>query len=294
MRSFLAGLRRLVIPWGAAADQPRIVLATDDPLARAFSDAAASFYYDAASGFVVAVDKSGTTTGIFRIAAGPADGTFAERIEYLHAERDTAEPLFNSLLLSAGNLAGATTPPELYLTFDVDDTGAVGVLRLAADAISLDGDVTVGGGAPLGRGQLARSAVVTAAPYPTAGTANTLLFTTTAATFRAGRAYEVHVKGRLFAPATTTLDPRIRKGAASTGPVLINAGQVDAPAGAERHFHYSGVFITGAADVTTELSMTGQTPAGTVEIRGTGQGPAVMTVTDVGTADDYPGHTVLA
>lgn len=58
MRSVLAALRRLVIPWGAGGDQPRIVIATDDPQAERISrDAAQAFYWGNDRAFLVSVNK---------------------------------------------------------------------------------------------------------------------------------------------------------------------------------------------------------------------------------------------
>lgn len=56
VRSFLAGLRQLVVPWGAR-NAPRIVIGGEDPLAQFFSqDAAIVFYVSADQAFLLSSD----------------------------------------------------------------------------------------------------------------------------------------------------------------------------------------------------------------------------------------------
>lgn len=86
MRSFLAGLRRLVIPWGASGSQPRIVISTDDPLITSFSNAGISYYWDNGRGFVTAVERSGegpTAWGQWRLHAVMQDQPFGSRLTQL-------------------------------------------------------------------------------------------------------------------------------------------------------------------------------------------------------------------
>ncbi|GFJ92488.1 hypothetical protein [Phytohabitans rumicis] len=65
MRSVLAGLRRLVIPWGARTG-PRIVLATG--LTAPLSDAAILFYVDETRAYLIDVDLSGGVLGEFGLS----------------------------------------------------------------------------------------------------------------------------------------------------------------------------------------------------------------------------------
>lgn len=90
MRSILAGLRRLVIPWGSRT-APRIVMATDDPMAEAlFQDAAIIFYFNETHAMILSIEQDGfpdpTTAGQLHIFAGRSDGTFLA--QYLDCDYD--------------------------------------------------------------------------------------------------------------------------------------------------------------------------------------------------------------
>lgn len=311
MRSFLAGLRRLVIPWGATADQPRVVIATDDPLARAFSDAGMSFYYDAGHGFVIAVDNF-AGMGIFRIAAGPADAGFTDRMEVLHAEYDQGEPLTDSAALRVGNRVGADTAPEVGLYFDMTNDPVpvpVSILNMLADRVAIGGAVDVTGslsvnGTPVGglpvdvpRGLVARFSA-TGNPVATAGVAETALATVPAPPggYAAGRAYEVTVRAQVTPTATLDLYPRVRKGTGSTsGAVLLDYGRQQIPlaSGGDRFYEFGGGFRTGSAAVSADLTFTAATSAGTLPFKGFGSGAFVVEVRDVGDAAKHPNLPTL-
>lgn len=147
MRSFLAGLRRLVIPWGTSGDQPRIVIATDDPLASTFSDAAISFYYGLGAGFVASVDRDGNGAGIWRLSAAPAGAPFSDRNEYLHAEYNPADPILDSVEMTTGYRLGIGRQPGYFRGWwdnEGNPTG-VGVAEIGGEEIRLLGPTEIVG-----------------------------------------------------------------------------------------------------------------------------------------------------
>jgi hypothetical protein len=89
VRSILAGLRRLVIPWGASGATPRVVLDADDPILQALSqEAGIGFYYADQRAFFLLVEHSGGTLGQFTIA-GISDqpGEFSD-VQLIRLEHD--------------------------------------------------------------------------------------------------------------------------------------------------------------------------------------------------------------
>lgn len=129
----------ITVPSTATTADPRVVISTDDPLLQALANAGISYYYDAGSGFVTAVQKDGTSTGIFRILAGPANANFADRDEFLHAEYDFGTPLLDSLTLGAGNRVAAPTRPEMRIWFDNPSGTPISILDLTADKVHANG-----------------------------------------------------------------------------------------------------------------------------------------------------------
>lgn len=64
MRSVLAGLRRLVVPWGARGNTPRVVMGTGDPALQVLSQPAGHvWYWRDRKAFVMSVEPSGPNNG---------------------------------------------------------------------------------------------------------------------------------------------------------------------------------------------------------------------------------------
>lgn len=88
MRSILAGLRRLVVPWGASGSTPRVVIDSDDPIIQAGSlDTGILLYWDNDRAFLISVENSGGTVGQFRIdgiSEVPGESSWGQAIQLDH------------------------------------------------------------------------------------------------------------------------------------------------------------------------------------------------------------------
>lgn len=139
MRSILAGLRRLVIPWGSRT-APRIVLGTDDPLAVAtFQDAAMVFYFNDTHAMVMAIEQDGfpdpETAGQLHIFAGSTDGSFLA--QYLDCDYDVT--------LNESRCQVGANVDTLFL-----GSSGGGDVRILGDSLEIDvddwHDMTLGNG----------------------------------------------------------------------------------------------------------------------------------------------------
>lgn len=288
MKSNIANiLRRLTVPFDAKETDPRIVIATDDPLSAGVNRAAISFYWDQARGFVAGVDRAGdgpSALGQWRLY-GLVTGFGLS--QFINATYDPTDGGRDNVSIRGGSRDPRAS--RVSVTGPVVDLGATTVGDDAGRDVRVFGQ-------SMPRGVVTRSTPVTVAPFPTASAPNALLVFVPPATYRAGRAYEVTLRGRLSAAATPAgIVFRVRKGATAVGTIIARTGAVDVTGtGLDRYLHLSRVFTTGASDVTTDLCLTGDPTTGTaVELRGTDGDPLILSVTDIGSATDHPGYLTL-
>lgn len=137
MRSLSAMFRRLVIPWGARSNQPRVVIATDDEIGSLFGNAAITHYFGERRAFVAPVsgyDDGSTGYGEYGIYALAYDGP--GRFDYRLAQFITMH-------------YGVYSSADDDLSLSVGDMGVDGSLlsMLPGDAeLAADGNVTVTAG----------------------------------------------------------------------------------------------------------------------------------------------------
>lgn len=291
MRSFLAGLRRLVIPWGAADDQPRIVIATDDPLTKDINNATVNFYWDRGRGYSMGVEKSGdgpTARGQLRISAvappGEVAGDYPGFSNFLSFEYDPMN--------AAGDMV------SLFGGTRIDETNVLTVqgplIRLGTvfDEDKIATDVRIYGRS-MPRGLVVRSA---------SNTGSVASLTTVESVVRAlpnteyipGRAYEVTVRGLIQTSSTAEIRPRLLKTTlggqmlGDYGPMTVAGNNVNRP------FNWSCGFLVGGSNtVPAVLAFTAATSAGTGVFSGFSANPFEIRVTDIGSAGDFSGFPVL-
>lgn len=155
--------------------------------------------------------------------------------------------------------------------------------------LSVLGDMTLGGGRSMGRGLVARFGAQ-GNPVATATTVETAIATVPSEFYLAGRAYEVTVRAQVTPTATLDLVPKVRKGAGVAGALLVDYGrqQIQLATGGDRYYSFTGGFRTAAAAVTTPLTFTAATSAGTLPFKGFSSGGLVVEVWDVGDAAYFP------
>lgn len=292
MRSFLAGLRRLVIPWGAADDQPRIVIATDDPLTDGINDATVNFYWDKGRGYSMGVERSGTgptARGQLRISAvAPADevaGDFPGFSNFLALEFDPANAAGDMITLIGGTRIDETN--SLSVAGPAIRLGTV----FTSDQITTDVYIY---GRSLPRGLIARSAVNNGT-VASLTTTESIVRTLPTATFIPGRAYEVSVRGLVQISATADIRPRVLKTNLSGqllgdyGPMPVNGNNVNRP------LNWSCCFLVGGSTaINASLVLGMATTSGTTAVvSGFSTNAFEMKVNDIGASNDYPGFPVL-
>lgn len=124
MRSILAGLRRLVVPWGASGATPRVVIDSDDPFIQELSaDTGILLYWDQGRAFMISVENSGGVLGQFRISGVsdvPGESSWLQGFQMDHDPtnavdgneitigRDTTNVTFFADNVNIGGIFGST------------------------------------------------------------------------------------------------------------------------------------------------------------------------------------------
>ena len=320
MRSFLAGLRRLVIPWAASGNQPRVVIATDDPLALELGqDAAVVFYWWDGRGFLAAVEDSGGTGNIgqFRIMGRAGLRT----AQYIDIDYNVANPLADNLNLRGGagsvrvqsdrfftawgplgidieswNGTVALIGADITLTANGVTAGITlsGLLVQLASTLPADEDThdirAFGVSIPRGR----RGHVQSTANSAAIG-AETVVLTMPSRTYYAGRAYECRMTGGVMGSVANTAGHfRLRKTdvlGQDLGEYLRYSAQLSATPyqanGAGR------IFTVGASNVVAAIALTLGGVGGNATHWGSVASPRMLDITDVGRASDFVGTPVL-
>lgn len=240
MRSNIANiLKRLTIPYGAREDQPRIVLATDDPLAVAAGQSAAQVFYwnrDRAVlqsiQYVPEADRlPGDPEARFRIAAYQAAGyellADAFVVKVFPTGGVSTAVAGSDVLLSAVGPGGGRVAINA-----ADWDGAPGRTDINASAIGLNGAVDMPDGATLARANVAGRTVCvnTANLYVDAGpglsTASTAYVDMAGVSVECAKAYpstESTFRLRLNIAIQATV-PCVMRFAANVGTVGVGPG----------------------------------------------------------------------
>lgn len=274
MRSVLAGLRTLVIPWGAV-NPPRVVIATDDPLAQDLGeDAGISWYTSNTAGFVIAGDELAGGNTLTLSYTDTASTNFGE---YWRAIYDTGS--------SRASLYVGDTVDELRL-IAADDL-VIGEATTAAVCFgSMEFDQNVGATAPDGsfvaiekgyRGSassVANSAAVAA---------ETAVLTITNQVFENTRAYRISIGGRVSQSAVgqATFQLRLTN---SAGTVVGIYGSYPTPVAGSSRMAHGECYVKNdsGADITANLLLMLIPSAGTATHVGAANAPRYLQVNDVG------------
>lgn len=282
MRSILAGLRRLVVPWGATTG-PRVVIATDDPLMVALSqDAAILWYWNDTHAFIASVEQSGSPDfGQFHLFAADQSGFFLAQfidIDYDIAAVDSQLTLggnVNRSNLSANDNVSITSP-----LVDVMGGQSEGSSDITLWQISM------------ARGL--RGIIDSAASSAAIG-AEAIVLTLANQDFFEGRAYEILLGGRLAGSVANNGLFQLRR-TNLAGAIVGIFGQYPVPA-AGVNVPLSGRLVfaraAGAGDLNQTLVLTLTASAGTCTHVGAVAAPRYLEVRDIGAEGDYPNSILL-
>lgn len=128
------------------------------------------------------------------------------------------------------------------------------------------------------------------------GTTTTAILSLPSTTYKAGRAYQVHVGGG-YIMSTTTAQAFFDLWKTSTaGTQVLQFARTPIPGStATAHLSMTSIFTVGGADVTAQLVLgTQASAAATVTHAGSALNPRFIMVRDVGPAAAYPSAPVLA
>jgi hypothetical protein len=329
MRSILAGLRTLILPWGAGPNQPAIVIGPTIP--------------PEVTAHYASFDMTVHAIEIFRKDAN--DYGFRALVESLPAhanhpffamldgstfggtvETDSGLYFFDGsnrewLLLGSGNRidtiwVGEGGTEGLAVHKDIPQTNLDSqgdIFILAADQVLINGPsgILIGSGTATFTGDVQYGGISHGRGYIGSNETNNGALVTTAAeaavpaaswdkepsfTFVADRCYRVVIQYGAYASAATdtVARVRVRKGSASTtGQQLAfwQASMTSANVGSSSvgSFHGIGyVKNNSGSNVTTDLSVTieRQSGAANVTLYGDSDMPVVLTVEDIGDADE--------
>ncbi|WP_327180450.1 hypothetical protein OG599_35155 (plasmid) [Streptomyces sp. NBC_01335] len=129
------------------------------------------------------------------------------------------------------------------------------------------------------------------------GGAEAVWLTSVSATYRAGRAYRVTLKGLAVATvANTDCQLRVRR-AALGGSLLFDSFRFALPSTANIAFYFANVFVVaGAVDITAVLvgTISRAFGSGVVTVNASAVNTAYIHVEDVGPAGDFSGATAIS
>lgn len=289
MRSFIAALRRLVVPWGATTG-PRVVIATDDPIMESLSqDAAIMWYWNDTHAFMASVEQSGSPDfGQFHLFATTAGFALAQ---FIDCDYDIAGPTSR---ISIGQNADQS---DIAANNEIDISAPV--ITIDTDSLELQGfgpaegssDVTLYG-ISIGRGLRGIDSNIASSG---AIGAEAIVLTLTNQDFFEGRAYEILLGGRLAGSVANNGLFQIRL-TNLAGAIVGIFGQYPVPA-AGVNVALSGRLVfaraAGAGDLTQTLVLTLTASAGTCTHVGAATAPRSIEVRDIGAEGDYPDSILL-
>jgi hypothetical protein len=285
VRSVLAGLRTLVLPWGAAPGTSRIVLGPDVP-------AILSAYYLAQYGAtiqaVILFYYGGTPDDYLYEAHYTNDGNSEHARGWVIAgtvyELDFyANDGVVTRSLIVGEHGSAPSPLPMTVSYERGAYTRTGPMQSIFN-LSDDFDVFIDGRSQ-GRGLMAR---ISSTAASAAIGAEAIVLTLPSITFHDGRAYEVYWSGQTQTSLANTTTYRVRKtnlaGAIqNTHTWITNAAGNDL-----RAARFECRRATGAGDLALVLVLTLQASAGTCTMAAAATQVRYLEVRDVGSEADYP------
>jgi hypothetical protein len=322
MKSFIAALRTLVLPFGATSGT-RIVLdgvngviqvynAADELIALIDED---GLWAIEADGSFVLMTNNGPFGADIQLQPNDVPGltydngdvyatTFAGQdnvpVTVVSSPRITSPFVGDFARIYVLGEDDAFNPPMI----DLRSTGPVRVLdgdfQASHDASIAEhltvGDTVTVNGTDIGRGHIGGISSV-GSSAATAGPNEAIVLTVGNTTYEANRAYSIvhRAQGQLSAViANNLLSYQVRNGAALADPVLILLGRSPVVTTLATGVYQSGVFTPGVNAVTTPLALTMTVPAGA---NGTHVGqatfPRSVDIYDIGANTDYPNAPVL-
>lgn len=293
MRSTLAGLRTLVVPWGAAAGAARLVVGPDVPAELT------AFYVAHGFDFVryAIIWYLDSPNGEYFYECSPGFSTYDPLNGVYHARGVRDE---NAVVIEFDLLDHFGAAADGEVRWDIDTQRGTGAQTLVfigssgardgvrTGALSLEDNVDLQlDGLSQGRGL---RAVASATSNSSAiGTTETAILTVSSFTWQAQRAYRVSFGNKITCSASTNVGTfRLRKTNA-TGAVLGDAGAYGpSPAApdvaASSHFYVRRTLTT---DLTATVVLTLQASAGTVTQTAASTQPRFVIIEDVGDAGDW-------
>lgn len=291
MRSILAGLRQLVLPWGAGPGTPRVVLGPDIPaeLSAYYNGGSYNFpvifaiiwYYDAVSYYYdVGLDSDGAGSlphGTGWVVAGTV---FEEKLDVIFDTSPFAR------LVNFGGVTSQGTSPLTAIFGDISagETGAFDV----SNHVELGGNMDLlVSGVSQGRGF---RRIATSTSDSAAIGAEAVSLTLSNVAFRDGRAYRGRFGHRITTSlGTNTAQWSIRKDNAA-GTQYMQGGAFG-PSGTAQPINAQGEFYLrrngGSGDVTITIVLTWVASAGTMVHKGSAVSPRYLILEEVGSYADY-------
>lgn len=283
-------LQSITVPGDASDTDPRIFIGDDDPILE-FLDQTNGivFYFGDGRAFIISVEQDGppgneSDIGRLHIWA------YSELALFQMFDMDYNVP---ASTVSVNTFQDSTTDfaenSVLGLNADIVGLGA-DHQPLAAEKVQ---DVYLFG-TPMARGVV--NVVESAASSAAIGTSETVVMTLPSFTYRAGRAYEVSMKGGIvFSTVTTKGDFRVRK----TSAAGLDLGEffrfsTSATSGVDQACAPGPVFtVAPGADVTATIVLTLVATTGTVTHFAVPASPRRVIIRDIGDETLYPLAPVL-
>jgi hypothetical protein len=257
VRSLLAGLRTLILPWGAGPNDPAIVLGEDVPAELV------AYYNDALDpGLVQRVQ-------LFRVSA--TDYEYLALIEVFPT----------TTAVAMGKVSAGTVREAIRWSADTSigegNDGSWG-------ALFVNGPLVVHGRSPgWGPGQGAAATANTGAIG-----AETVTLTLPSQTYTDGRAYRFEVRQVVQGSAAgNQAIYRIRRGTTVAGTLISGTFSRRTELFFDDHSFNAVIKNNSGADITTQLVLTAQVTAGTITVFGGANLPRALRPSDCGTAADF-------
>lgn len=294
MRSILAGLRTLVVPWGAT-QPPRIVIGTDDPLAQSLSqESAIVFYTETAGGFVWSNFYDVGPPKLDQLALFYTNNTDlpGDPPEYITAYWNHGVPraaLHLGLTVASVIL---TATQELFIgSFDPNV-----LVSIAGDPVSFDTDAgfdDTGSGSPISMSRGIRG-VISSTANSAAVSAETAVLTLGTFTFRDSRAYRIAIGGRVAGSVANGALFQVRRtSAAGTVIGIIGAFPVTGSGGARPAHGECYVSNSTGSDITDAVVLTLTASTGTCTHTAAANAKRYLEIRDAGAASKVTQATAL-
>jgi hypothetical protein len=292
MRSFIASLRSLVLPFGATTGQ-RIVLDSDNGVISVY-DSANSLLAQIGPTFTPEVGfTSYSYTFPYTIKGMLSGGSVVfEHVGSNQWSNGVIEssaggsPLdYLDLTVSPGSPDSGTDRPRITLTSQKTTDPLIDLSSDGSRPLNLSVD-----GVAQGRGLTAQATATSSSATTT--TTEIAVMTLSAVTFKAGRAYRINFNALARASAVTSQISAHVRTVSVAGRNLIDSQGGDYLSAAATNYPWrvTGLVANTGADLTTDVlvTMVRTAGAGTVQMIADAQNPATAWIEDIGLAADFP------